>query len=174
MALPAPSPMVQDVLQKLNSIGADFVWIFAIYQEQTRINKALKDDITNISASHELLRQTYNLAEQEISSLKSLLYNSGDDASDGYTASSSESSTEEMIKDQQEEISYLKAESRRVEREHEAEMAEMTEITRKYEEALTHASVLVAAGAKKIAELEAKGESQVSGQSHEMNESEEA
>ncbi|MCJ1422903.1 hypothetical protein MMC29_000783 [Sticta canariensis] len=134
MALPSPSPMVQDVLQKLNSIGADF----------------------------------------EISSLKSLLYNSGDDASDGYTESSSESSTEEMMKDQQEEISYLKAESRRVEREHEAEMAGMTEITRKYEEALTHASALVAAGAKKIAELEAKGESQVSDQSHEMNESEEA
>ncbi|KAF2839906.1 hypothetical protein M501DRAFT_1015988 [Patellaria atrata CBS 101060] len=156
MALPSPSPMVQDVLQKLNSIGADFVWIFAIYQEQTRIIKALKDDITNISASHELLRETYNLAEQEITSLKSLLYNS------------------EMMKDQQEEISYLKAESRRVEREHEVGMAGMTEITRKYEEALTHASALVAAGAKKIAELEAKGESQVSDQSHEMNESEEA
>jgi len=48
--------MVQDVLQKLNSIGADFIWIFAVYQEQMRINKGLKDEITNVSASHELLR----------------------------------------------------------------------------------------------------------------------
>jgi hypothetical protein len=53
-------------------------------------------------------------------------------------------------------------------------MVGMTEITRKYEEALTHASALVAASTKKIAELEAKGESQVIDQSHEINESEEA
>jgi predicted S18 family serine protease len=165
MALPAPSPMVQDVLQKLNSIGADFVWIFAVYQEQMRINKSLKDDITNVSASHELLRQAYDLAEREIASLKSQLYNSGDDASDGYTEFSSESSAEERVKDQQEEISYLKAENRRIQLEHEAEMSGMAEATRRYEETLARASEMVSTSAKRIAELEARRESEVIDQS---------
>ncbi|KIV98392.1 uncharacterized protein PV09_09775 [Verruconis gallopava] len=172
MAIPLKSPMVQDVLQKLNSIGADFVWIFAVYEEQKRINKELKDEITNVSASHELLRQTYDLAEQKITSLESRLYNSCNDTSDSYTEVSLESSTREKIKDQQDQISYLVAESRRVERRHKAEMAAMAEITTKYEEALAHMSALVAAGAKKIAELEAGGESQTS--DLEMNKCEEA
>lgn len=154
--------MVQDVLQKLNSIGADFVWIFAVYQEQMRINKSLKDDITNVSASHELLRQTYDLAEQEIESLKSQLYISGDDASDGYTEFSCESSAEEKVKDQQEEISYLKAENHRIQLEHEAGMAQAT---RKYEETLSRASDMVITSAKRIAELEARGESEFVDQS---------
>jgi histidinol phosphatase-like PHP family hydrolase len=156
--------MVQDVLQKLNSIGADFIWIFAVYQEQMRINKGLKDEITNVSASHELLRQTYDLAEQKITSLESLLYHSGDDESDAYTDFSSGSATEEKIKDQQEEISYLKAENRRIELQHGAEISGMAEATQKYEEALARASDLVITSAKRIAELEARMESEVTDQ----------
>ncbi|KIV98302.1 uncharacterized protein PV09_09852, partial [Verruconis gallopava] len=61
MVISPPSPMVQDVLQKLNLIGADFIWIFAVYQEQMRINKQLKDEVTKISASHKMLHQIYDL-----------------------------------------------------------------------------------------------------------------
>ncbi|KAH8726680.1 hypothetical protein GQ44DRAFT_791865 [Phaeosphaeriaceae sp. PMI808] len=161
MIIPPPSPMVQDVLQKLNSIGADFIWMIAVYQEQMRINKGLKDDITNASASYELLRQANNLAEQKITSLESQLYNSRDDSSDRYTEFSSESFTEEQIKDQQEEISYLKSENRRIQLEHEAEMSRMAEATRKYEEALARASDMVITSAKRIAEFEALRESEV-------------
>ncbi|KAH8722826.1 hypothetical protein GQ44DRAFT_729225 [Phaeosphaeriaceae sp. PMI808] len=169
LTIPPPSPMVQDVLQKLNSIGADFIWIFAVYQEQMRINKGLKDEITNVSASYELLRQTYDLAEKRITSLESLLFSSSDDESDRYTEFSSGSPTEEKV--QQEEISYLREQCHRIQLEHETEVAEMAETTQKYEEALRRASDLVAASAKKIEELEARGGSQANDQSHERNES---
>ena len=149
--------MVQDILQKLNSIGADFIWLFAIYQEQMRLNKALKDEITNVSASHELLRQTCNLAEHKVTSLESMLFTSGDgDASDSDTEFFSGSSTEEEMNDQQEEVSQLKAEIRRLQLAHEAGMVEMAQVTRNYEDALTRASELIAADAKRIAELEAR------------------
>ena len=149
--------MVQDILQKLNSIGADFIWIYAIYQEQMRINKALKDEITNVTASHDLLRHTCDLAEYRITSLESMLFRSGDDdASDSDTEFLSGSSTEGEMNDQQEEVSQLKAEIRRLQLAHEAGMVEMAQVTRNYEDALIRASELIAADAKKIAELEAQ------------------
>ena len=161
-AMPPPTPMVQDILQKLNSIGADFIWLFAIYQEQMRINKELKGEITNVTASHELLRQTCDLAEHKITSLESLLFKSdGDDASDSDTEFFSGSSTEEGMEDLHEEASHLKAEIRRLQLAHETEMVEMAQVHRNYEEALNRATELIAADTKKIAELEARHESRV-------------
>jgi hypothetical protein len=151
MAASQPSPLVQDFLQKLNSIGADFLWVFAVYQEQLRINKGLKDHIINLSASNELSRQTCDRAEQRITSLESLLFDHGSDCYKEISSAGSATleQTQEWVKEQEEEIVHIKAENRRIQAEHATQVAE-------YQKALTHAGDLIIARGKKIEELEVR------------------
>lgn len=57
---------------KLNSVGTDFLWIFAIYQEQMRINKTLHSQITKLTATNILLRGTCNRLEEKLEILEFL------------------------------------------------------------------------------------------------------
>jgi hypothetical protein len=149
VAISSSSPLVQDVFEKLHSIGADFLWVFGLYHQQLMANKeledrkkSLQDQVWSLQASHELLRRHCNLAEQKILSLEAALL---DDDSDCSTEFEPEVPTafEQKIKTLEEQIVHLKAENRGM------------------KEGLENAGDVIIAYAKKIDEFEGRSDADI-------------